>query len=76
MYKPFILKKVKFNGLSCSQCHWVKGCAGCIIEPSDAPTFIEDLGEETTLVIEWHSETLAENYNPMVNEVVEHSSVG
>lgn len=28
-----------------------------------------------SLVIEWHSETLNENYNPIVNEVVDHSSV-
>lgn len=76
MFKPFIIKYVQKNGLSCSKCHWFKGCAGCIIEPNDAPQFIEDLGDEPTIVVEWHSETLVENYNSQANEVVEHSSVG
>lgn len=76
MFKPFIIKYVQKNGLSCSKCHWFKGCAGCIIEPNDAPQFIDDLGDEPTIVVEWHSETLVENYNSQANEVVEHSSVG
>lgn len=76
MFKPFIIKYVQKNGLSCSKCHWFKGCAGCIIEPNDAPQFIDDLGNEPTIVVEWHSETLNENYNSQANEVVEHSSVG
>ena len=63
MFKPFILQYVQKNGLSCSKCHWFKGCAGCIIEPNDAPQFIDDLGSEPTIVVEWHSETLVENYN-------------
>jgi ubiquitin C-terminal hydrolase len=37
---------------------------------------LEDLGSNFTIVIEWHSDTLTESYNPMVSEVVEHSSVG
>lgn len=75
VFKPFVLKTVKMNGLNCSKCHWMVGCSGCMVQPYDAPLFLEDFGEDSTLVVEWHSETLQEHYNSMASEVVEHSSV-
>jgi hypothetical protein len=69
-----LLKSVSFNGLGCSKCSWTKGCSGCIIEPSDVGLFLGVSGHYA-VVIEWHPETLTENYNPMASEVVEHSSV-
>jgi hypothetical protein len=75
IFKPFILKSVQQDGISCSRCHWTKGCAGCVIEPTDTPDFIKDLSENSIVAIEWHPESLADNYNPLISEVVEHSSV-
>jgi hypothetical protein len=50
-------------------------CSGCLIEPSDAPIFIEDLVNNSFLAIEWNGGILSENYNQAANEVVEHSTV-
>ena len=73
LYKPFVLKAVN-KKFACATCHPLLGCSGCIIKPEDPPDFME-LRENTILVCEWHSETLNDNYNPLANEVVDHSSV-
>jgi hypothetical protein len=74
IYKPFVLKMVDRMGYACSQCHWTDKCSGCLIEPTDAPIFLEDLINNSFLAIEWNSQLLMENYNQTANEVVEHAS--
>jgi hypothetical protein len=75
VFKPFVLKTVDRQGYACSKCHWTEMCSGCLIEPSDAPIFIEDLVNNSFLAIEWNGGILSENYNQAANEVVEHSTV-
>ena len=58
----------------CSQCHWTLKCNGCILRPHDAPIFEDEMLSKCFLAIEWHSKSLAESYNPIANEVVEHAS--
>ena len=74
IYKPFVLKAVDRGGYACSLCHWMEKCSGCVIEPTDAPTFEDSLHRKVFMAIEWHSSLLAENYNQTANEVVEHAS--
>lgn len=74
VFSPFALKAVDQSGKHCALCHWMKKCNGCIINPTDAPIFEEDLIKKVFIAIEWHSKILAENYNPTANEVVEHAS--
>ena len=74
IYTPFVLKAVDRLGYTCSLCHWNKKCSGCIILPSDAPIFEEDLIKKCFIAIEWHSKQLAENYNSLASEVIEHAS--
>ena len=74
IFSPFVLKAVDKSGYVCSLCHWMKKCNGCIILPTDAPIFEDDLIKKCFIAIEWHSKILAENYNPAANEVVEHAS--
>lgn len=63
LFKPFILKTVDRQGFACSKCHWTEKCSGCIIEPNDAPVFIEDLINNSFLAIEWNGAILQEFYN-------------
>jgi len=74
IYTPFVLKAVDKLGYACALCHWTKKCSGCIILPTDAPIFEEDLIKKCFIAIEWHSKQLAENYNAIANEVIEHAS--
>ena len=74
IFAPFVLKTVDRQGYMCSQCHWTKKCNGCIIYPRDAPIYEEEMLSKCFLAIEWHSKSLAESYNPIANEVVEHAS--
>ena len=74
MFAPFVLKAVDKTGYVCSLCHWMKKCSGCIINPVDAPIFEEELIRKCFIAIEWNSKILAENYNAIANEVVEHAS--
>ena len=69
-----MLKAVDRTGYVCGLCHWQKKCNGCIIPPSDAPIYEEDLIKKCFIAIEWNSKILAENYNAVANEVVEHAS--
>lgn len=46
-----------------------------MVKPFDSPIFMDSLGSDSTFAVEWHSDTLQENYNPMAAEVIEHSSV-
>lgn len=52
----------------------MKKCSGCIINPVDAPIFEEELIRKCFIAIEWNSKILADNYNAIANEVVEHAS--
>ena len=70
IYKPFIIKTVDRQGYACSKCHWTLKCSGCIIEPTDAPIYLEDLLNNSFLAIEWNSETVELFYNQTMNEVV------
>ena len=63
IYKPFVLKTVDRSGYACSLCHWTDKCSGCILEPTDAPVFEENLHQKTFIAIEWHSSLLADHYN-------------
>ena len=77
LFKPFILKYVLMDGMRCSKCSWTEQCAGCVILPVDMPRIVSDLGSPKmrAIVVEWHSETLNEVYNQIVNEVIDHPSV-
>jgi hypothetical protein len=68
-----VLKTVDRQGYSCSQCNWVQKCSGCIIEPGISP--IKDFLKKCHLAIEWHSNMIEEEYNPMSNEIMRHSSI-
>lgn len=73
LFKPFILKTVDRQGYSCSQCPWLKMCAGCPLLPTDEP--IEDfLKKGAHLAIEWHSSLIEEDYNSQVSEVIKHAT--
>ena len=72
-FKPFVLKYVDRQGYSCSKCNWLERCAGCIIEPTDEP--IPDFLRFCHIAIEWHSQMIEENYNPIANEIMRHVSV-
>ena len=37
-YRPFIIRRVKHDGQTCSRCHWRKRCAGCPLIPNEEPT--------------------------------------
>ena len=52
----------------------MKRCSGCLILPTDAPIFEEDFIKKCFIAIEWHSKQLADNYNAVASEVVEHAS--
>ena len=77
LFKPFILKYVLMDGMRCSKCSWTEQCAGCVILPVDMPRYVPDLcsPKMRAIVVEWHSETLNEVYNHIVNEVIDHPSV-
>ena len=72
IFTPYVLKAVDKTGYGCALCHWIKKCNGCMISPTDAPIFEENLIKKVFIAIEWNSKTLEENYNPISNEVVEH----
>ena len=74
IYAPFALKAVDQTGYACALCHWLKRCSGCLILPTDAPIFEEDFIKKCFIAIEWHSKQLADNYNAVASEVVEHAS--
>ena len=42
--------------------------------PTDAPIFEEDFIKKCFIAIEWHAKILADGYNAVANEVVEHGS--
>ena len=68
-----MLRFVQRNGLSCSECHWTKRCAGCTIYPGDAEK--QQLWTAPFVAVDWHPSLLEEHYNPTANEVIEHTSV-
>ena len=74
IYSPFVLKAVDRTGYVCALCHWTKKCSGCIFLPTDAPIFEEDFIRKCFIAIEWHAKILADGYNAIANEVVEHHS--
>ena len=74
VYAPYVLKMVDRTGYVCSRCEWHLRCSGCLLEPTDAPAFVEDMVKKSFLVIEWNTKILSEGYNNVANEVVEHAS--
>jgi len=74
IFAPFVLKAVDRQGYACSLCHWMKKCSGCVILPTDATIFEEDLIKKCFIAIEWHSKQLADNYNAVASEVIDHAS--
>lgn len=69
-----MLKAVDRTGYVCATCHWLDKCNGCVISPTDAPLYEENLIKKVFIAIEWNSKILEENYNQIANEVVEHQS--
>lgn len=72
VFKPFILKTVDRSGYSCSQCHWLKMCSGCVLPPCEE--YVEDFFKKVHIVIEWHSSLIEDDYNQSVNDIINHKS--
>jgi Ca2+-binding EF-hand superfamily protein len=60
----FALKRVLPAGTSCSQCSWLRHCAGCLLAPSSSTTLAQvRLGDWATLAIEWDPALLEARYD-------------
>lgn len=49
----FVLKLVDNSGTSCSVCHWLQGCTGCVIMPDDIPLYC--MTQTRKIAIDWDS---------------------
>ena len=47
----FRLRFVTSNGYACSRSHWLKGCVGRLIVPSDD---LIELSDSDTIAVDWH----------------------
>ena len=72
-YKPFVLKMVESDGMTCSKCSWLNKCFGCPINASDE--IVPDLFYKTFLAVEWDAKLLESAYNTAASEIQLHRSV-
>ena len=70
--KPFVLKMVDRSGYACSHCAWVKKCSGCVIWPEE--TVIPQFLKKCHIAVEWHSQMIESEYNPISNETMKHET--
>lgn len=56
--------------MSCFNCSFEDNCNGCILVPGEAA--MEDFIARGTIIIEWHSSLIEEDYNTGSNQIVEH----
>lgn len=70
----FVLKLVDNSGTSCSVCHWLKGCTGCVITPDDMPLYC--MMQTRKIAIDWNPAYLNNHYHQiMYDNTITHSSV-
>ena len=70
----FVLKLVDNSGTSCSVCHWLQGCTGCVIMPDDIPLYC--MTQTRKIAIDWDSSYLNDHYHQiMYDNSITHNSV-
>lgn len=70
----FVLKLVDNSGTSCSVCHWLKGCTGCVITPDDMPLYC--MMHTRKIAIDWNPVYLSNHYHQiMYDNTITHNSV-
>ncbi|KAK8807123.1 hypothetical protein WA158_003882 [Blastocystis sp. Blastoise] len=70
----FVLRLVDNRGISCSQCHWLKGCQGCYIYPNNDHLY--SLNALRKIALDWNPQLLSAHKNILLYEnILTHKSV-
>eukprot|EP01060_Flectonema_neradi_P006144 TRINITY_DN14105_c2_g1_i3.p1 TRINITY_DN14105_c2_g1~~TRINITY_DN14105_c2_g1_i3.p1 ORF type:complete len:1500 (+),score=275.12 TRINITY_DN14105_c2_g1_i3:69-4568(+) len=67
---PFVLTRVTIDGMTCSDCGWLRGCIGCKIENDTKPHNVQ---HRDTIGIDWDPAVLEKDY--ITQQPVDHSTV-